>query len=307
MIISASRRTDIPAFYGAWFLQRLEKGFFMYKNPMNAKQVIRLNVNPQNVDCFVFWTKNPESFLKRLDKIESLGYDKYYFQYTLNDYEKEIERNLPELGRRIDAFETISKRIGSKRIIWRYDPIILGERYDEAYHAKRFTSLAQKLEGSTERCIVSFLDDYISMRSNLRNAGITLPVCDPTRDGERMARLAEKLFAIAQKYRIELRACAEPVLAAVPTIKKAACVDVDLISEINPFRRYKSQRTYMRKECNCFQSYDIGAANTCRNGCLYCYSTDMKKAEENAEICDSKNVLLTGQLTGEEVIYVKDE
>ena len=135
MILSVSRRTDIPAFFGEWFINRLISGNVMVRNPMNSNQITSIPLSPKNIDCIVFWTKDPTNFLQYLDHIDRMGY-KYYFLFTINPYDKEIEENVDFKKNIITTFKTLSNKIGKEKVIWRYDPIILTSKYNLKYHSK---------------------------------------------------------------------------------------------------------------------------------------------------------------------------
>ena len=156
MIISASRRTDIPAYYSEWFFNRLKAGYVLVRNPMNIHKISKVSLSPKVVDGIVFWTKNPTPMLKRIPELEQYS---YYFQFTLNPYGRDVELNVPSKGRVIiPAFRKLSKLIGRERVIWRYDPIIINKKYTIEYHCKYFRILASKLSEYTERCTISFVD-----------------------------------------------------------------------------------------------------------------------------------------------------
>ena len=171
MILSASRRTDIPAFYADWFLNRLREGSVLVRNPMNYHQVSEVKLTPENVDCIVFWTKNPSRLLEKLPEIDNLGY-RYYFQFTLNPYDRSIEENLPEKNVLVETFKRLSDQCGPQKVIWRYDPIFVGGDYPVQYHAEQFDHLARQLNGYTEKCIFSFLDPYAKIQKAIRQLGI---------------------------------------------------------------------------------------------------------------------------------------
>src|ERR1035437_1522447 len=147
MILSVSRRTDIPAVYTDWFFNRLKEGFVLVRNPMNIHQVSRIELSPDVIDCIVFWSKNPQPMLSRLSELK--GYE-YYFQYTVNGYGQDIEKNMPSLDARINTFRDLSDKIGPERVIWRYDPILLTDRYSGELHVERFAYIAEKLKSSTK-------------------------------------------------------------------------------------------------------------------------------------------------------------
>lgn len=174
MIISASRRTDIPAFYSEWFINRIKEGFVIVRNPMN-NQPRRILLSPDIVDCIVFWTKNPIPIIPQLDKLKDYC---YYFQFTLTSYGKDIERNLPDKKKDlISAFQRLSKEIGPERVIWRYDPILINERYTKEYHLKAFEEIAGALNGYTEKCVFSFIDIYGKNKVAMQKLGIQHNAC----------------------------------------------------------------------------------------------------------------------------------
>ena len=189
MIISASRRTDIPAFYSEWFFNRIKEGFLYVKNPMNTHQVSRIDLSPEVVDCIVFWTKNPEPIIDDLDKLEKY---KYYFQVTVSGYGKDVEPGIPDKNEVIiPAFKRLSEKIGKKKVIWRYDPILLNQKYTIDYHAKAFSKIAEELEGFTERVVISFVDLYSKTLRNTKDLNIREP------NSKEMFDIASKISAIA--------------------------------------------------------------------------------------------------------------
>jgi len=157
MIISASRRTDIPAFFSEWIINRLKEQYAYVRNPMNIHQVSKINLSPDVVDCIVFWSKNPKPIINKLNALKDYM---YYFQFTLNAYDKDFEENLPTLSTRIDTFQTLSNYIGKERVIWRYDPIIINEKYSIDWHIERFKYLTEQLCLYTEKVTISFIDLY---------------------------------------------------------------------------------------------------------------------------------------------------
>ncbi|MDR0838912.1 MAG: DUF1848 domain-containing protein [Oscillospiraceae bacterium] len=289
MIISASRRTDIPAFYSEWLVNRLREGFVLVRNPVNPSQIRRVELAPECVDGFVFWTKNAAPMLPKLDAVAAFP---YYFQYTITAYDSDIERGLP--SKRdvvIPAFRELAARVGAERVVWRYDPILFTPRYDFDYHIRAFTRLCGLLEGSTRRCVVSFVIPYKSIAGSFRAAGIEVPT------GDARLRLAEKLLQTAAERGIALCACCEsPELYALG-VSPTACVDSALLGEIagRPLevKRDKNQRD----GCNCAASVDIGAYNTCLNGCAYCYANHgARRVASNAAAHDATSPLIVGNV-----------
>ena len=166
MILSVSRRTDIPAFYSEWFYNRIKEGYVYVRNPMNIHQVSKINLSPDVIDCIVFWSKNPRPMLRRLDELKDYL---YYFQFTINPYDIGLEVNVPTKNSIIDTFKELSSKIGPDRVIWRYDPIIITDKVTIEYHIKYFEEIARRLSGYTKTCVISFLDLYKKTERNLQN------------------------------------------------------------------------------------------------------------------------------------------
>ena len=264
MILSVSRRTDIPCYYTDWFMNRLKEGYAITRNPMNYKQVKRVEINPDIVDCIVFWTKNPAPMLDRLDEIKEFG---FYFQYTLNSYGQDIEPlGGADRSQRIAAFKRLSEEIGKHRVIWRYDPVLLNEKYTKAFHYREFAALAKALSGSAEKCVVSFVDMYRKISRSMGNLGIA--------EVERDVKLEvmERFAAISREYGLRLETCIEPDVIGGLNIHRTSCIDPVLIERITGRKRKVVMDSSQRPGCNCIKSTDIGAYNTCLNGCIYCYA-----------------------------------
>ena len=263
MILSVSRRTDIPAFYSEWFFNRLKEGFVFVRNPMNIHQVSRVTLSPEAIDCIVFWSKNPKPMLTRLDELK--GY-LYYFQFTINPYDKELELGVPRKEGIISTFKELSEKIGKKRVIWRYDPIILTGRMGVDYHVRYFEEIAKRLEGYTETCVISFVDLYQKTRRNLKDTTAREP------SHIEMVEIASKLCTIAKMYGITIQTCAEEIELDSIGIKHGKCIDSALIEDLLGVKMVVGKDPNQRKECGCVQSIDIGEYNTCSHGCKYCYA-----------------------------------
>jgi len=290
MIVSASRRTDIPAFYTEWFLHRLEEGYVLVRNPVNPRLVSRISLLPDAVEFIVFWTKDPAPMLSALDRIDSLSIP-YYFLCTVTPYGKEIERNLTEKQAVIETFILLSGRIGRRKTIWRYDPIILSESFDETYHKTRFENLCMLFDGKTERCIISYLDMYKKCRRNLEGLGIREPGIQEKID------LAGSLARSAAKYGISVQSCAETHDLSEAGVKNGKCIDDNLISQIVGNSLKCSRDKTQRAQCRCVESVDIGAYDTCMGGCLYCYANrNAEAARRNHAAHDPASGLLYGDI-----------
>lgn len=294
MILSVSRRTDIPAFYSDWFFSRLKAGFVLVRNPMNPKQIIRVALTKETVECIVFWTKNPKPMLERLEELK--GYD-YYFQVTMTSYGKDIEPGVPSKREVLDTFIDLSKNIGKEKVIWRYDPIILTDTYDEAYHYMYFERMAKKLSGHTEKCIIGFIDWYKKTEKNMKSHSTS----DPTSADKK--RIAKRLYEIANEYNISLETCSESIDYSDEGIRKSKCIDDRLISRIKGIGVEISKDMNQRESCSCVKSIDIGAYDTCPHQCHYCYAnSNPLLALNNHQDHIKTSPLLFGRLKGDEKI-----
>lgn len=259
MIISASRRTDIPAYFSEWFLNRIKEEYVMVRNPMNHQQVSRVSLSPKVIDAIVFWTKNP---LPMIDKLSLLQRYTYYFQFTLNSYGEDIEPNIPSYEQRVYEFQHLADMIGSDRLIWRYDPIFLSKKYNVEFHIRSFEATAKSLANYTKQCTISFLD----FCNNVQKEQLYLPT-----ESEQLL-LAESFAKIASRYGITICTCAEKLCLEQFGVKKACCIDKDLLEKLLGCSLKVNKDKGQRAECGCVSSIDIGVYNTCQNGCRYCYA-----------------------------------
>ncbi|NCB39284.1 MAG: DUF1848 domain-containing protein [Erysipelotrichia bacterium] len=298
MIVSASRRTDIPAYYSDWFYRRLSEGFALIRNPINPHQVSKVLLDPQNVECFVFWTKYPAQFMKRLDRLSCY---KYYFQFTLTPYGSDIETNIPPKKLIIDTFKQLSDKIGPNRVVWRYDPIIFNAKsLNLDYHVEHFENLCKSLSGFTRKCVISFYDNYKFAARRCRELEIV------EIDLATIERLGSHFAEIAKNYDLIVETCAESVDLAKYGIMHGKCVDDRLVSEILGYKVSAARDKGQRKFCGCVKSVDIGAYSTCPGKCLYCYAT--RNHDAAAKLYPHHNPdspLLLGELTAEDRITVK--
>lgn len=297
MILSVSRRTDIPAFYSDWFMNRLHDGYVCIKNPMNANQISKVVLNPNVVDCIVFWSKNPEPLIKHLDAIDKMGY-KYYFQFTITPYDNSLEPAVPDKRRITETFMTLSDKIGKEKVIWRYDPIILNNRLTIDYHVDAFGNMISYLSGYTSECIISFVDPY---KKTKRQMGDNF-----TRDITtiEMSKIAEEFSKITKDTEVQLKTCAEIIDLGRYAIEHASCIDRFKIESIisSPLSD-KVKRDGQRGGCGCMECIDVGAYNTCKNGCLYCYATFSHDVTvNNCKRHNPKSPLLVGELTSSDKV-----
>lgn len=298
MIISASRRTDIPAFYSDWFYERIKEGFVLVRNPMNICQVSKVSLKRDVVDCIVFWTKNPQRMMQKLHLIDEY---KYYFQFTLNPYDIKFEANVPKKALLIEVFKRLSDRLGPKKVIWRYDPIILNQDIDVNYHEKYFDLLAGKLHGYTEKCVISFADYYKKIDKSFKTFGIQ------EIDDFKKREIATRISKIAQIYNIKIETCAEDIDLLDQGIEHSRCIDPVLIEQIVGTRISSQKDGNQREHCGCIASIDIGAYNTCAHGCIYCYANYSSEfVKRNISKYDINSPLLCSKLTEQDKVVEKD-
>lgn len=288
MILSVSRRTDIPAFYSEWFINRIREKSVMVRNPMNYHSISCIDLSPDVVDCIVFWSKNPKPLFKYLDELDK-NY-RFYFQYTINAYDKDLEPNLPSLDERIDNFIFLSKRYGKERVVWRYDPIIFTVNNTLQWHLNKFEYIANRLSGYVSSCVFSFIDVYDKNKGNLNKVKIQ------NIKQEEMTETAIKLKQIADKYNIQFKTCSEDIDLSMVGIEKSCCIDPNLISRIINCKIKAVKDKNQRPSCGCVESIDIGQYNTCKHGCIYCYANYSSEAVKNN--C-KKHILTSPLLLGE--------
>ncbi len=299
MIISASRRTDIPAFYSDWFFNRLKDGYVLVRNPMNIHQLSRIPLTNDVVDCIVFWTKNPKPMLERLDELN--GYN-FYFQFTLNSYAKDIEPGVPSKDKDvIKTFKKLSDNIGKYKVIWRYDPIFINDKYTVDYHLKYFRKLSEMLDGCFEHCVISFVDFYKKSATRFKNNNIEEP------EVNYIEALAKGFSETANELGFTIKTCAEKYNLAQYGIQHGKCIDDELISRLIGADLKVVKDKNQRSECGCVESIDIGQYNTCPHGCQYCYANYSEKSvKTNREKYDPNSPLLCSSLSMDDVIVERN-
>ncbi len=269
MIIPASYKTDIPAFYGEWFRNRLHDGFCRMVNPYNRNQHQVISLRKEDVDRFIFWTKNLAPFLGVLEDIHEREYP-FVVQYTINGCPRALENRVIDTDRSVESFLVASKAHGFKTLVWRYDPIIVSTLTDAEFHLDNFATLARRLAGCTDEVVVSFVQIYKKTERNLDEASHAYGFewGDPSAETKR--ELLAAFLKIASEHQMRLSICTQPDLT-VPGVSEARCVDGQRLMNIGnqPFR---SKIKGMRAGCGCFESRDIGDYDTCPHGCVYCYA-----------------------------------
>ena len=297
IIISASRSTDIPAFYGDWFVDRLKAGYVRWKNPFNG---VSLYVTFSNTRLVVFWSKNPEPLIKHLDFINE-KIPNYYFQFTLNDYDNErLEPNVPCVSSRIETFIQLSEKIGKEKVIWRFDPLILTDKIGVDELLRKVENIGNQLVGHTEKLVFSFADInlYKKVQNNLRKSSVNYQEFNE----HRMNEFASGLQQLNNSWNFEIGTCAEKISLEKYGIIHNKCVDDDLMIKLfsddkilmdflgvkiippdifNPngsIEKKKNNKDKGQREfCGCIFSKDIGEYNTCPHLCEYCYANASKE------------------------------
>lgn len=298
VVITASRSTDVPAFYSEWFLNRLKKRYAKWINPYNKKPMF---VSFNKTRLIVFWTKNADPILKCLDEIDKLGY-LYYFQYTLNDYESEgFEKGLPPLKERIDTFKRLSVMIGKDKVIWRFDPVLLTNDMNIDDLISKIKRIGDSIHNHTEKLVFSFADieSYKKVRNNLRSFDV-----DYAKVSKNMMESVSKgIQELNKDWGLDIATCAEEVDLSKFGIGHNKCIDDELIKRVFHFdkdliqfvvvgkgysytnKKAKSLKDKgQRKHCGCIYSKDIGQYDTCGHLCLYCYANSSpKRAFDNMQ------------------------
>lgn len=295
MIISASRRTDIPAFYSDWFFNRIKERYVLVPNPYNSKMISRISLDPAVVDCIVFWSKNPAPMLEKLDKLKDYN---YYFQFTLNPYGPDIENHLPAISKRIDTFKRLSDRIGKEKVIWRYDPVLTNETYTPGFHKEKFAEIAYELKEHTEKCMLGFIDHYQHIRTAVGRFNIQ-PLLKAN-----IEEMAVSFKKTVDTCSIQLDTCTVKVDLTHLGIPGGLCIDNQLVERIAGYpisvRKDKNQRDI----CRCAESIDIGTYESCLNGCIYCYAIkgNYNTVKYNLNKHDKDSPMLVGELQEDDIV-----
>lgn len=296
MIISASRRTDIPAFYSTWLMNRIQAGYCTIPHPYYKTPVSSVSLRPEDVDLIVFWTRHPAPLISKLEELTQRGY-RYYFQYTVMDNPRPIDPGTPPLSTSLTTFQRLSDHIGPDRVIWRYDPIVLSDVTSENFHLCAYKRIAEALEGYTHRSVISIVDIYRKIHKRmdkLDTQGIRIE--DPGEKPDRaFAVLMQGLACIAEDNGMEIASCAETFNLQSYGVNPGKCVDDAYIEQVFGIEVDRRKDPSQRKACGCVVSKDIGMYDTCLFGCVYCYATGcFEKTRMNHDNHDPDSPSLTG-------------
>lgn len=293
MIINTGQRTDIPAFYHKWFFNRIKDGYVYVRNPYYPKLVTKYILNPDVVDCICFCTKNPHYMLDRLDEIKH--FNQLWF-VTITPYGKDIEPNVPNKHQVIDDFIKLSNLLGNNKVIWRYDPIFINEKYTIEYHLRAFETMCSKLSTYTQTCIISFIDLYKKVIKNFINVR-------EVSDEEKLI-IGQKFSIIAKKYNIILKTCCEGDLLTQFGILNEGCQNKKVIENAtNLLLEIPKNVKPARELCDCLLGNDIGQYDTCNHCCIYCYANyDKRNVKYNMARHDPSSPILIGYLNEDDEI-----
>ncbi|MCH5318074.1 MAG: DUF1848 domain-containing protein, partial [Eubacterium sp.] len=258
MILQTGMRTDIPAFYSRWFLNRIKEGYVLVRNPYNPSAVTKYRIDPKVVDLIAFCTKNPAPMLEHMDILKPYG--QYWF-VTITPYGKEIEPNVPDKAKIIEDFKTLSKTVGVDSVGWRYDPIFITEKYSLDFHLKNFEKMAEELSGYTHTCVISFIDLYKKVVNNF-------PQVREVSKAERI-KIGKAFAEIGKKYGITIKACAEGDELRPYGVDCDGCLTKSTYETALHTKLNMPKRKGQRGACACFLGNDIGAYDTCKHLCKY--------------------------------------
>ena len=293
MIINTGGRTDSVQYYSEWLLNRFAEGYVLTRNPLFPNKVNRYELTPDKVDCVVFCSKDYRPILPRLHEIT----DRFptYFHYTITAYGKDVEPGVPSIEQSMDTLLELSQQVGKQRVAWRYDPVLLTRDYTIERHLETFERMAAVLTPYVDRCIFSFVEMYKKLEINMPEL-IPLSVQD-------MDALAQGLGAIAAKYGLHLQTCGTNGDYTRYGIHASGCMTLDILGRANDIVFKDRKHKGMRQGCHCIESRDIGAYDTCLNGCKYCYANkNAHKAVENFKRHDPASPLLLGHVGPEDTI-----
>ena len=293
MIINVGARTDIVHRFTPWLLNRLREGFVITRNPLFPNRVTRYELTPDKVDAILFCSKNYEPILPYMAEI-ARDY-RIYCYYTITAYGEDIEPNVPDIDTSIETLGELSSIVGKGKVAWRYDPVLLTRKYTVERHLETFADMAARLAGSVDRCIFSFVEVYKKLRTNM-------PELVMLREKDMLA-LAEGMGKIARAHGMEIQTCGTDIDYSAYGIRQSGCATLDIIGRANSCAFRKLKHRGLRKGCHCIESRDIGAYDTCPNGCRYCYANrSAAEVEKNCAEHDPLSTLILGQLTDKDTI-----
>lgn len=293
MILNTGARTDTVQYFSKWLLKRFEEGFVYVRNPLFPNKVIRYNLTPNEIDVVLFCSKNYAPILPRLHEIT----DKFntYFYYTITAYGKDIEPGVPSIDESINTLIKLSKLVGKEKVAWRYDPVLYTDKYTFEVHKKTFEYIAQRLSPYIDRCIFSFVEMYKKLENNM-------PEIISFTDNDKK-QIAFMLGSIAKKYNIEIQTCGTNGDYSQFGIEKSGCATLEILGKANNLSFKDMKHKGLREGCHCIESRDIGAYDTCLNGCKYCYANKSpQKAINNFKYHNPDSPIILGEISEKDEI-----
>ena len=293
MIINTGQRTDIPAFYSEWFVNRLKEGFVLVRNPYNPQRVARYRLDPAVVDLIGFCTKNPAPMLKHMKLLEPFG---QFWYVTVTPYGRDIEPHVPNKLEVLESFKRLSDTVGPDRIGWRYDPILVNESWPVARHIKAFEYMARALSSYTHTAVISFIDLYEKTKRNFSEVR--------TVTGEERITLGKAIIEIGKAYGMTICPCAEGDKLAPYGADCSGCMTVAMYEKALGQRLKVPKMAPARSECACYLGGDIGAYDTCGHLCRYCYANyDAEVVKANMRQHDPQSPMLIGNVKPGDTVY----
>lgn len=293
MIINTGGRTDTVHYYSKWLLKRFEEGYVLSRNPLFPNKVTRYELTPDKVDCVVFCSKNYRPILPDLHKIT----DRFntYFHYTITAYGKDIEPGVQTIEKSVETLKRLADIVGKQRIAWRYDPVLLTEKYTIERHLETFDYLARELTPYVDRCIFSFVEMY-------KKLAVNMPEIILLTDEDKH-RLAKAMGEIVQRHGLYLQTCATEGDFSAYGIHGSGCMTLDIIGRVNGVNFKSLKHKGNRQHCGCVESRDIGAYDSCPSGCKYCYANKSPaKARAMQQYHDPDSPLLLGHLRETDIV-----
>lgn len=293
MIINTGMRTDIPAFYSEWFMNRIREGYVLVRNPYRPDWITRYELSPDVVDCLAFCTKNPAPMLRYIDELKR--FHQYWF-VTITPYDKDIEPNVPPKEQVMQDFAALSEAVGTNRIAWRYDPIFIDDKYTIERHISDFETICRALSGYTNVCVISFIDLYEKVMRNF-------PQVRTVSSLERIA-IGKTFAETGSRYGITIKACGEGNDLARYGVDCNGCMTKETFEQAIGSRIDVPKKKSQRAECSCVLGTDIGAYDTCGHLCRYCYAnSNRENVRRNMKIHNPKSPFLVGNLNDGEIIH----
>lgn len=297
MILSVSRRTDIPCFYFDWFINRLNEGYVYVRNPINKRQVSLIDLSKDRIDCIVFWSKNPIMMMKNLDKLKDYN---YYIQFTITGYGYDIEPFCEDKEIIIKRFIELSDKIGKDKIVLRYDPILISEKYDLNFHVEFFNYLISSLKYYTNIVVISFIDIYRKIKNQVKMFGIR------ELNENEIFFICECFSNIAKKNNVKIQTCCEKIDLSMFGIGHGSCINKEIIENIIGYELNVKKDKNQRKECGCIESVDIGCYDSCTNGCMYCYANNRNKISKKIDLYDCLSPILCDYIKSDDNIVQRE-